>query len=280
MAKNKTFKTDGYSIPVELVILTGGGTGDWRRISDAHIEMYRKYTPLDPDDSVLEIGCGVGRDAISLSKILSPKGKYVGTDIIKPSIDWCKQNITKKHKNFVFHYHDINSQIHNSGGKIKTTDVTLPVKNNSVDKIFLHSVFTHMFEQDIVYYLKEFKRVLKPDGLVLASFFVLDDKALKKLATSKEGLKHRHPLSFNHQLNKGCYINDLEFPEGAVGFTPKAIKNMLRKSGLVIHGGFVHRGTWSGIKEGSVGQDVIILAKASSPEVITQYLQPLKFTAR
>jgi SAM-dependent methyltransferase len=280
LANKKMFKFDGYSIPTDLVMLTGGGTNDWKTISDFHVDMYRKYTPINPDDFILEIGCGVGRDAISLSKILSPKGKYVGTDIIKPSIDWCKQNITKRHKNFVFYYHDINSQIHNSGGKIKTTDVTLPAKDNSVDRIFLHSVFTHMFKKDIVHYLKEFRRVLKPDGLVLASFFVLDDKAIKKLATTKDGLKHRHPLSFKHQINKGCYINDLDFPEGAVGFTPKAIKNMLRKSGLIIHGGFVHRGVWSGIKEGATGQDVIILSKASSPEVLAQYVQPLGFTAR
>src|SRR4051794_18895262 len=111
------FNYDGYSIPEDLVMLTGGGTDDWDTISKYHVEMYRKYTPLNPDDFVLEVGSGVGRDAIQLTKILSDKGKYVGFDIIKPSIEWSKQNITKKFKNFTFHYYDIESQIHNSGGK-------------------------------------------------------------------------------------------------------------------------------------------------------------------
>jgi ubiquinone/menaquinone biosynthesis C-methylase UbiE len=272
------FHADGYAIPEDLVILTGGGTDDWKVISDYHVEMYRKYTPLSPDDFVLEVGCGVGRDAIQLTKLLSKKGKYVGFDIIKPSIDWAKQNITKKHKNFEFIYYDIQSQIHNSEGKITTTDIKLPAKDNSVDRIFLHSVFTHMFERDIVHYLKEFRRVLKPDGLVLASFFVIDAAALEALRKGKSK-GHRHALSFNHKLGKDCYINDEQYPEGAVGFTPKKISSMLRKAGLSIHGGHVHRGVWSGV-EGSNGQDILILQKASPVESSFLNARPLKYTTR
>lgn len=278
MTNNTTFKTDGYTIPTELVMLTGGGTDDWDAISKYHVEMYRKYTPLNPDDFVLEVGSGVGRDAISLTKILSPKGRYVGFDIIKPSIDWCKQNITKRHKNFVFHYYDINSQIHNSGGTIKSTDIKLPAKDGSVDRIFLHSVFTHMFEKDIVYYLKEFNRVLKPDGLVLASFFILDEAALESLRKGKSK-GHRHALSFNHKLNKNCYINDKDFPEGAVGYTPSKIRAMLKKASLGVHGNFAHRGVWSGMK-GSNGQDILILEKLSRTESLLQNSKHLKFTDR
>ena len=278
MAQTKMFKYDGYSIPEDLVILTGGGTDDWEVISKYHVEMYRKYTPLNPDDFVLEVGSGVGRDAIQLTKILSDKGKYVGFDIIKPSIDWSTKNITKRHKNFVFHYYDINSQIHNSGGTIKTTDIKLPAKDNSVDRIFLHSVFTHMFEKDIVHYLKEFNRVLKHDGLVIASFFVIDDAALKSLRDGKSK-GHRHALSFQHKLNKDCYVNDKDYPEGAVGFTPRKIKSMLRRGNLGLHGRFAHRGVWSGLK-GSNGQDILILEKVSPSEALLQASRPLKFTER
>ena len=274
----KKFNTDGYSIPVDLVILTGGGTDDWKSISDNHVEMYRKYAPLQPDHAVLEVGCGVGRDAISLTKILTSKGTYVGFDIIKPSIDWCKQNITKKHKNFSFHYSDINSQIHNSGGKIKTTDIRLPAKDSSIDRIFLHSVFTHMFEKDIIHYLKEFNRVLKPDGLVVASFFVIDEPAFQSLRKGNSK-GHRHPLSFTHKLNKDCYINDKDYPEGAVGFTPRKMRSMLRQANLGIHGRFVHRGVWSGLP-GANGQDILILEKVSRAESLFQNSRPFEFTDR
>ena len=42
LTNNKTFKTGGYAIPTDLVMLTGGGTDDWDSISKYHVEMYRK----------------------------------------------------------------------------------------------------------------------------------------------------------------------------------------------------------------------------------------------
>lgn len=272
------FSYDGYKIPKELIFLTGGGIDDWETISQYHVEMYRKYTPLNPNDFVLEVGSGVGRDAIQLAKILSDKGKYVGFDIIKPSIDWSQQNITKRHGNFKFYYYDIKSQIHNSSGSITPRDIKLPARDNSVDRIFLHSVFTHMFEGDIVYYLKEFGRVLKPDGLVLASFFIIDDKALDSLNRGKSK-GHRHPLSFKYKMNRYCYINDKDYPEGAIGYTPRKIRSMLKSASLGVHGNFAHRGMWSGMN-GSNGQDILILEKISRSESILQNIKNLEFTER
>lgn len=262
-------------------MLTGGGTDDWELIAKSHIEMYRKYTPINNDDCILEVGCGVGRDAIEISEILSTKGKYLGIDIIKPSIEWCKNNITKNNSNFKFQYFDINSDIHNSLGKLKTTDIKIPLEDSTVDRIFLHSVFTHMFEEDIVHYLKEFRRILKPDGLVLASFFVLDSTSLKEVRSGK-GSKHRHPLSFNYHFNndKQVYINDEKYPEGAVGYSPKKITQILNKSEMLINGGFIHRGNWSGIKGPINGQDILVLQKGTKLERFAQFSKPLKFTNR
>src|SRR5665811_201496 len=158
------FEYNGFRIPIDLVNLTGGGVDTWEEISLGHQDQLEKYSPIDPDHHVLEVGCGVGRDAIQLTSHLSANGSYDGVDIIKPSIEWCQNNITSRFSNFRFHYLDIYSQIHNAGGHLKTTDVKLPVEDHSIDRIILHSVFTHMFEEDIVYYLHEFERILKPDG--------------------------------------------------------------------------------------------------------------------
>lgn len=274
----KVFRYGGYKIPEDLVTLTGGGVNNWKRVSDSHVEMYRQYTPINDNDFILEIGCGVGRDAIELSKMLSKNGKYIGVDIIKPSIEWCKKNITPKHSNFKFIYYDIKSQIHNGGGKISTTDIKLPIKDGTVDRIILHSVFTHMFENDIVHYLQEFRRVLKSDGLVLASFFIIDELAMNSLQKNKNKIG-LHPLSFEHKINKGCFINDVDHPEGAVGYTSKRIKSMFRRTGFGIHGQHAHRGLWSGLK-GANGQDIIVLEKVNHAQAILQSKQKLIFTTR
>lgn len=275
-----TFDYRGYKIPIDLINLTGGGVDDWDAISVGHVDLYRRYTPLHSDHVVLEVGCGVGRDAIQLVDILSERGRYIGFDIILPSIDWAQQNISTQYSNFEFVYFDVESQIHNPGGEIDSADVRLPAEDASVDRVFLHSVFTHMFAKGIVHYLKEFRRVLKPDGLVLASFFIVDEIALRMVRTTDGGKQHRHQLSFEHKREPGCFINDLKFPEGAVAYTPLKLKAMLFQGGLGIHGRHVHRGVWSGVQDASNGQDIIVLEQASTIERIVQLAEPLRFTGR
>ncbi|HSX00848.1 MAG TPA: class I SAM-dependent methyltransferase [Candidatus Saccharimonas sp.] len=252
MAKTaELFKYEGYEIPMDLVDLTGGGADTWDVISKGHMNQYEQYTPLKPDHFFLEVGCGVGRDAMQLAKVLD-NGKYVGFDIIKPSIDWCTANITPKYPHFTFHYYDVYSQIHNGGGKLRVSQVKLPASNGEVDRIALHSVFTHMFRDDIQHYLHEFRRVLKPGGLVLASFFVLDPESREMAKTSP------HPLKFEHPYGDGCWINDKDYPEGAIGYTPEVINGMLSRAGLRLVDG-IHRGFWSGREGVTDGQDILIL---------------------
>jgi ubiquinone/menaquinone biosynthesis C-methylase UbiE len=248
----ETFAYQGYEIPIDLLNLTGGGIDTWDVIAKGHIGQYEKYTPLQPDYTFLEVGCGVGRDAIQLTEILSPQGKYIGFDIIKPSIDWCTANITPKYPNFTFHHYDVNSQIHNAAGDLKVTDVTLPAADHSVDRIALQSVFTHMFADDIQHYLREFRRVLKPDGLVLASCFVLDPES-RQMAIEQDGY-----LTFKYEYGPDCWINVKDFPEGAVGYTPERIQSMLKGAGMKLAQP-IHRGFWCGRTGLTDGQDVLIL---------------------
>src|ERR1700722_1711449 len=92
----RTFEFAGFRIPKDLAILTGGGEDSWQSISEAHIAAYERYSPVQAGQSVLEVGCGGGRGAIPLLHALGPEGSYVGLDIIGPSIDWCRENITPR----------------------------------------------------------------------------------------------------------------------------------------------------------------------------------------
>lgn len=254
----KPFKYKDYSIPVRLVDLTGGGTETWESIAKYHQSAYAKYAPIKPSHNVLEIGCGVGRDAIELTEKLTD-GKYIGIDIIKPSIEWCQQNITRRFPNFEFHYLDINSPIHNPRGKLQTTGINLPVENAWADRIILQSVFTHMFSWDIVHYLKEFKRVLKPGGKVFASFFILDDETERLIKAGKS------KFSFEHKVEDGCFTNDPDYPEGAVAYTRETLDQLIKFGGLALDQP-IHYGVWSGRKNTEDGQDIVILRQRSLVE--------------
>lgn len=260
------FHYKGFHIPIPLIDLTGGGVETWDMIGKGHMDQYNAYAPIKPDHHVLEVGSGVGRDAMQLIDLLNEKGRYTGFDIIRPSIEWCQQNITPKHPNFTFFYFDIQSQIHNAGGSIKTPDVRLPAADESIDRIILQSVFTHMFEEDITHYLKEFHRVLKPNGRVVASIFITDPESLRMAQTANEKSNIHKPLKFEHTYGpkeSGCFINDQAYPEGAVGYTEEALQRMLSASGMELDQP-IHRGLWCGRTGTTDGQDMLVLKKRAS----------------
>src|SRR5437870_13877128 len=94
-----TFSYRGFDIPLDVLQLTGGGPETWDVISVGHMAQYAKHAPIEPWHQVLEVGCGVGRDAIQLTSHLDERGMYIGVDIIARSIAWCQDNITPRHPN-------------------------------------------------------------------------------------------------------------------------------------------------------------------------------------
>lgn len=255
------YRYEGFDIPVSLMLLTGGGPDTFDAISKAHIDNLERFVGLRPDFSVLEIGCGIGRDAIPLTQRLSRDGHYLGVDIIRPSIDWCNQNIATRFPNFRFVHFDVKDQLHNPGGTMSTQAIHLPLEAGSVDLVVLQSVFTHLLRADILHYLSEFRRVLRPSGRVYATLFVINDEIL---ASARATNLTAWNLTFEHEVEEGCRINDQLHPTGAVAYTVEAVEQMLRESGLRMARPLL-RGAWSGYySNADDGQDVAILALANT----------------
>jgi len=249
-----TFEFQGFAIPEDLALLTGAGGESWGAISDAHQAAYARYCPIEPGQTILEVGCGVGRDAIPLLQRIGPGGTYVGVDIIEPSISWCRANIGVRYQNARFEHLPVKNSFYNPSGTLSALDVRFPMDDGVADRIILQSVFTHMFAEEILCYLTEFQRLLAPTGRVFATFFVVDRTA-RRLAR-KTGAE----LTFDHRWQRGCRICDPLNPPGAVGYTPAALGRLLRRSRLIleqpIHGGF-----WCGRSGALDGQDVAVLAR-------------------
>lgn len=255
-----TYHFKGYNIPINLMLMTGGGPETFDGISSLHNNLLQRWIGIEPNHNILEIGCGIGRDAIPLSYQVT-NGSYLGIDIIGDSISWCKQEIESRNPNFKFLHFNVEDKLHNAGGVTKTTDIVLPIEDESVDRIFLFSVFTHLYQADIEHYLREFRRVLKPGGLVLATTFIYDDAILQK---ARETNLTAFDLRFEHEIDDGCRINDLDQPLGAIAFTRKRWDEMLKSTGMK----YVHPvllGGWSGFFDTyEDGQDVLILEAVRS----------------
>ena len=120
---------------------------------------------------VLDIACGCGKMARTF--IYHPYvQQYIGFDVFKPSIDWAQQTIVPvTGPRFEFHWLDVVS-VYNPNGRFRGTEVVFPAADQAIDLAFACSLFTHLFEADAQHYLREARRVLSPDGLLLPTIHI------------------------------------------------------------------------------------------------------------
>lgn len=247
----------GLRIPHHLVALTGAGPETLEPIGKTHIEKYEKYVGLSPDMTIVDLGCGIGRDAFQLLDYLSESGQYIGVDVTRDSILWCQKNITPRYPQFTFHHADAINELYNPFGTMASQECRLPAGDGTVDRIVLASVFTHLLEDEVVHYMREFRRVLKPAGRIYASFFLYSAEALEAAKTQGNT---PWKATFEHPYGDGVYGNDPVYPRGAVAYSDAAMQRMLSKAGLRLVRPYL-KGWWSGLHgdRAEDGQDVAIL---------------------
>lgn len=243
----------GFRIPVHLINLTGAGPETLDSVGKDHIAKYKQFVGLHPGMTILEMGCGIGRDAFQFMDFLDNNaGKYIGVDVTRDSIMWCRNNITKGRSNFTFHHFDAFNELYNLNGTRTSMDLKLPIPASSVDRIVLASVFTHLLEDEIIHYLTEFRRVLKPGGRIFASLFLYSENAVA--AAAKKGTT----LTFGHLLRNGVYVHHPQYPRWAVAYNDQAMKRMIATADLRLVRPYL-KGSWSGLHENADdGQDVAI----------------------
>lgn len=253
-----TFKD--FQIPTHLVSLTGAGPETLDSIGRDHIAKYSRYVGLKPDMAIVDLGCGIGRDAFQLLDYLSDAGHYHGVDVTRDSIEWCKRNISANYPNFTFLHADAFNELYNPFGARATRDIRIAMPDGTVDRVVLASVFTHLLEDEVVHYMQEFRRLLKPDGLAYASFFLYTPEAI---SAAKTAGNTSWTASFECNLGDGVYGNDPTYPRGAVAYTDAAMRRMIEKASLRLVQPYL-KGWWSGLYGDAAqdGQDAAILAPA------------------
>ncbi len=173
------------------------GSGDFITQGKHQLDLLIEHANIKPNDTVLDVGSGIGRTAVPLTEYLSDKGKYEGFDVVEKGVKWCNSKIKKHYPNFNFTYVPLNNDLYNTNTK-KASNFKFPYNNNTFDKVFLFSVFTHMSVAEIANYLKEIKRVLKPDGICLSTFFTYNSKENKN---SSEIIQKTFPIDMgNYKL--------------------------------------------------------------------------------
>jgi len=232
--------------PRGLWFVGGGGFRD-----NQFLNSFIKYCDFKPQDRVLDVGCGIGKQAVTLTQYLASPGTYEGFDIVEAGIEWCQREITKRYPIFTFRHVDVFNKHYNPEGKVLPEQFRFPYPNATFDFVYLISVFTHMLPDAVQNYISEIGRVLEPGAKSFISFFLLNDESKRLVSDGKSKIPLTH--------DRGDYaVADPEFRESAIGLSEDLIRRYYDDAGLDITA--IHHGSWCH-PEGLFFQDIVIAVR-------------------
>lgn len=223
------------------------------QIGEEFLKYFVEYGGLKPSDRILEVGSGFGRMAIPLTTFLT-EGSYEGLEIIKDGVNWCQSQFTPRFPNFKFHRIAVYNERYNPTGIINPVSYTFPFSDASFDFVYLTSVFTHMYPDEIQHYLNEISRVLKTGGRCFITYYLLNDLSLNHI-NKNEG-------TYNFKYHHGSYrIEDEANPLYQIAFGESEIRAFYESSNITIKEP-IYYGSWSGRTDFLSFQDIVIGTKA------------------
>jgi len=249
--RNRILGKEFDETPPEHLIFVG--KGDFVAIGNEFRGHLVKLAGLRANHRVLEVGCGIGRMAIPLFEVLSENGSYEGFDIVPRGIRWTQRYITPKHPNFRFQLADIRNKEYNPRGRFLATEYRFPYESDSFDVVFLTSVFTHMLPDEVAAYLAEIHRVMKPGGVCLITWFILNEESRLLISHGKAALKFEYSIG-------DCLTTNLTTPEDAMCYPQDLVADLYSGAGLNLQYP-IHFGSWCARPQYLSTQDFCIASK-------------------
>jgi SAM-dependent methyltransferase len=221
------------------------GAGDFRAVGEELVQLLIAIGGLQPADRVLDVGSGIGRVAIPLTRYLDrQRGTYDGFDIVRRGVEWCRRELTPRHPHFRFHLAAVRNPEYNPRG-IPAAEYRFPFDDASFDVAFATSLYTHLELEEMRRYVAETHRVLAPGGTFFATFFLLNEISLANM-----GATYDFPLG-------DAQVRRMKGASAAAGvaFDETLVLETLRGAGFVDVA--VHHGKWSGRADGLTFQDLV-----------------------
>jgi SAM-dependent methyltransferase len=235
-------------VPPKRLVTTIGGS-DFRLVGEEFVSQFVSLGGLKPTDRVLDVGCGCGRMAVPLTRVLS-SGSYEGFDIDARAIAWCRDEITPRFRAFRFQAVSLRNTAYRPGGEGDAASFRFPYADGEFDFVFLTSVFTHLLRASQENYVAECARVTRRGGTLFASFFLLTDENRERVVGGNTAVR------FPVESEGGTRLLSAEFPEAAIAFPEAEVVGRTERLGFRLARPIDH-GTWSGAG-GSSFQDLLI----------------------
>lgn len=206
------------------------------------------------DGLVLDIGCGYGRLAYGLLGN-GFRGTYVGLDILPDRIEFLQSHFTAANPRYRFHLLDVRNDVYISKhpSLSKSSAVVNSAPDNAVtasetvdfapfvdavpSTIVLLSVFTHMYDGDIMNYLRAAKRVMTQESRLVFTAFVFNDAVLERIANGQSRVQLPNVLS------EHCRTASKDRPLATIAYREDWLRRMLTVEGFQFE---FFAGHWSG----------------------------------
>lgn len=211
---------------------------------------------------LLDFGCGLGRLGYAYTNYFGKdlKRHYIGYEIHPQATEFLSTAYQEyPNTTFLSNQIDLADSYVEIQQKVKQGNNTTAAKNiklsdsvvKKVDLQFSHSVFTHMYPEPITYSLEDFCKFMKPDGVCVNTFLIVDK--LAELAL-QAGITDR-VLPYERD---GFFTYSLENPLLCTAYRLEVIEAIYKKAGHKIVD--ILWGTWSGRipTQNFTYQDVII----------------------
>jgi SAM-dependent methyltransferase len=154
--------------------------------------------------SVLDLGCGAGRDVYLLSRLVGPEGRVVGVDMTPEQLE-----VARRHQDYhVNAYGYAESNVSFLEANIERLDDT-DLQDASFDLIVSNCVINLAVDKAAV--LRSAQRLLKPGGEMYFSDIYADRRVPSELA--------KDPVLYGECLSGAMYWNDFEQTARVCGFT-------------------------------------------------------------
>ena len=132
--------------------------------------------PVEISETVFDLGCGCGRLARQFLQQQPRPRRYIGVDLHAGMIQWDNANLAPADPNFTFIHHDVYEAGFNPSGHRLDQSKQLPAPDGFASLVIAYSVFTHLLQDEIGYYLKELARILRPGGTIRSTWFLFDKR--------------------------------------------------------------------------------------------------------